>query len=271
MRKLTVYIPTRGRTGHSQQITVREMQQYAKNYHPIIACPPEEVSAHLRYCPEVQAVPVNGIGPTRQWLLENAPTSHVVMLDDDMYFSRRRDPSVAVPLDRCTNLDPMFEWIEEQLSAGFYHGGISARQGNNHIPRPWVDCIRVNNAHFFNRDIFLSTGLRFDALPVMEDFYVTLSMLLKGYPNRVAYHYCWSQRGSGTKGGCSLYRTNELQAQAATKLGELFPDYVRVVKKVSTSGGKLFSGERLDVNISWLKAWADHIGIVTAEPDLRRR
>jgi hypothetical protein len=251
---LTVYVPTRGRTS-MEHITLNELKQFS-NVKPIVACPPNE-EQHFRSRGYDVLVCPDGIGPTRQHILENAPTAGVVMLDDDMYFSRRVNPDSGAPLERCKDLNPLFAWISDQLDAGFIHGGISARQGNNHIHYPVVDCIRVNNAHFFNAHSYRNSGLRFDVLPVMEDFYVTLSLMSFGFPNRVVYEYCWSQRGSGTKGGCSLYRTSELQAQAANELARLFPDYVKVVTKTSISGGKLFSADRTDVNIFWRKLWDD--------------
>jgi hypothetical protein len=275
--ELTVFIPTRGRTGLSTQITLREMTTLG-TIKPVLVCPFEEVLTHRRYTgldADVWGINVEGIGPTRQHVLENSQTRGVVMLDDDMYFSYRPNPSEPRPLERVKDLMPMFQWISDQLDAGFAHGGISARQGNQNIPRPHADCIRVNNAHFFDRDVFLGEGIRFDALPVMEDFHVTLSLLLRGYPNRVAYHYCWSQRGSGYKGGCSSYRTPELQAEAAEKLHAAFPDYVKVVEKESLSQHGTMA-KRKDVNIAWLKAWNDHDinwlrQYKSAEPDLRRR
>jgi len=257
---LTVFIPTRGRTG-IEHITLNEIKKFS-NRRAVVVCPQNEVSHyrnnmmdHQRQY-EVMPCDKEGIGPTRQWIIENSPTRGVVMLDDDMYFSHRPVPEQPRPLERVTTLEPMFEWISEQFDAGFPHGGISARQGNQHIERPWADCIRVNNAHFFDRDVFMAEGIRFDALPVMEDFHVTLSLLLKGYPNRVAYHYCWSQRGSGFRGGCSLYRTDAVQAQAAEALHAAFPNYVKVVEKESDSQHGAMA-KRKDVNIGWLKAWAD--------------
>lgn len=253
---ITVFIPTRGRVGEMKQITLRDMKQFAKRYRPIIVCPPDEVPRHKYYHDLVVGCPFEGIGPTRQWILENSSTRGVVMLDDDMYFSYRPVPDIggAGSLARISDMNLMFDWISDQLDAGFIHGGVSARQGNQNIERASTDCIRVNNAHFFDREIFLGESLKFDTLPVMEDFYITLSLLLRGYPNRVAYHYCWSQRGSGFQGGCSLYRTAEVQAEAAMLLYELFPDYIRVVEKESLSQQGVMAS-RKDVNISWLKAW----------------
>lgn len=271
---LTVFIPTRGRTG-IEHITLNEIKKFS-NRLPTVVCPPSEFQHYNSRNVPVLTCDKEGIGPTRQWIIENSPTRGVVMLDDDMYFSHRPVPEQTRPLERVTTLEPMFEWISMQLDAGYAHGGISARQGNQHIELPSADCIRVNNAHFFDRDVFMAEDIRFDALPVMEDFHVTLSLLLKGYPNRVAYHYCWSQRGSGFKGGCSLYRTNALQAQAAEGLYAAFPKYVKIVEKTSDSQHGTMAA-RKDVNIGWLKAWADRRPLreveqfLHATPDLRRR
>lgn len=283
--ELAVYVPTRGRTSLTS-ITLEELGKFAPDQPTFVVCPSNEVAHYQRKGHKVIECMAEGIGPTRQWIMQHGPqltgARGVVMLDDDIYFSKRVHPDAAVPLERVTDLKPLFQWISDQLDNGYAHGGISARQGNNHIPRPWVDCIRVNNAHFFDALMFNREDIQFDALPLMEDFFVTLSLLLRGYPNRVAYHYCWSQRGSGTKGGCSLYRTAALQAEAAEKLHSIFPDYVKVVEKTAASGGSVFAGvARKDVNIQWLKAWADGQHRVNpylasgeytpATPDLARR
>lgn len=269
---ITVFVPTRGRTAF-EPITLMEVTRKS-SYRPVVVCPASEEKHYNRHF-DVLVCPHDGIGPTRQFILENSPTRGVVMLDDDMYFSVRQFASEPIPLLRANDLHPMFDWIKIQLDSGFAHGGISARQGNNHIPREHVDCIRVNNAHFFDRDVYLHEQLQFHSLPVMEDFYITLKLLLRGYPNRVAYHYCWSQRSSGFKGGCSIYRTPELQAQAAETLASYFPDYVRVVEKRSESQSGAMA-VRKDVNISWLKAWGDREnrimdGYTVGIPNLARK
>jgi len=274
---LTIFIPTRGRVGSSTQITMREMQQFS-SIKPVLVCPVDEVKRHSYYHKgEVWGVDAEGIGPTRQWILEHSPTRGVVMLDDDMYFSRRAKPEEPRPLVRVTDLTIMFQAISDSLDAGYAHGGISARQGNQNIPRPYAECIRVNNAHFFDKDVYLGEGIRFDALPVMEDFHVSLTLLLRGYPNRVLYHHCWSQRGSGYKGGCSSYRTPAVQAQAAEALHAAFPRYVKVVEKESASQHGTMAS-RKDVNIQWLKAWEERAEVtrqftsyVPATPNLARR
>jgi len=250
---LTVFVPTRGRTKF-EHITLNELRRFT-DVTPVVVCPPSE-ALHYRHEQRVDvwASPVEGIGPVRQWILEQSPTRGVLMLDDDLYFSHRPDPNYGGKLERVTDLRPLLARVSDTLDAGFIHGGISARQGNQNIGYPHTDCIRVNNAHFFDRDAFAAQKTRFDALPVMEDFYVTLSLLTHGYPNRVIYEWCWSQRGSGFKGGCSLYRTPEVQATAAEALHMMFPDFVKVVEKTSDSQAGVMAA-RTDVNIAWLKAW----------------
>jgi hypothetical protein len=253
---LTVFIPTRGRIGLNKQITLREFRDKLPSVRPIIVCPAYEAPEHSKYHDYVWPCPVEGIGPTRQWIIEQSKTNGVLMLDDDLYFSMRENPFEPRPLIQCHDLGPLMQWVSDQLDRGYVHGGISARQGNQNILFPWTDCLRVNNAHLFNRDVYLREGIRFDRLPVMEDFDVTLGLLVRGYPNRVAYHYCWSQRGSGLSGGCSSYRTPEVQAEAAEKLHQLYPRFVKIVEKTAISGGSVFAGKpRTDVNIYWVKAW----------------
>jgi hypothetical protein len=276
---LTVFVPTRGRTS-IEHITLNELQKFAKGVEPIVVCSSRESEHYSRRGHKVLICDLDGIGPTRQAILEQSPTRGVVMLDDDIYFSRRVPGTewMGGDLERVPSLEPMFESISRYLDHGFAHGGISARQGNQHIPRPYTDNIRVNNAHFFDRDVYLYEQLRFDTLPVMEDFYITLSLIQRGYSNRVLYNYCWSQRGSGFKGGCSAYRTSEMQDAAARELHTRFPDYVKVVIKSSKSQHGAMA-ERTDVNIQWVKAWhgrdQSHVPMPgytpVSEPDMSRR
>jgi hypothetical protein len=265
---LTIYIPTRGRIGLNRQVTLREFLANS-SHKPVIICPPDEVARHKAYYPRVTGCPAEGIGPTRQWILEHGTADVVVMADDDMRFSYRPVPNVA-KLERCTKLDPLMALIEYYVTTcGFVHGGVGARQGNNrkdgHSPRNGeladghfvVDCERVNNMHFVDRKRVLELGVRFDALPVMEDFHFTLSLITQGYPNRVIHDYVWNQEGSGADGGCSIYRSPQVQAAGAEGLAAAFPAFVRVVTKVSkdTSPAWKQFKERKDVVVSWLKAW----------------
>ena len=262
-----IYIPTRGRIGMSRQVTLREFKAYSTHI-PTIVCPPDEVKAHLAYAPRVLGCPAKGIGPTRQWILNNSSADIIILADDDMRFSYRPNPSIT-KLEKCEALDPMIKLIEWCVGQGFIHGGVGARQGNNrkdcHTRRHGVieaghlfqDCERVNNFHFLDRAKVLAAGARFDALPVMEDFHFSLTLITQGLPNRVIHDYVWNQEGSGAVGGCSLYRTPQVQAEGADGLHAAFPKFVKVVTKVSkdTCPSWREFKERKDVIVYWMKAW----------------
>jgi hypothetical protein len=252
----------------NRQVTLREFQSYS-HHEPILVCPLEEVKAHKRYWPMVMACPADGIGPTRQWILENSSADVVVMASDDMRFSYRPDPN-KVKLEKCEDLDPLVDLMGRCVRDGYLHGGVGARQGNQNknlsgqrakgiLDRGhcFVDCERVNDLHYVDREAVLSLGARFDRLPVMEDFHFTLTLLCRGVPNRVIHDYVWNQEGSGTGGGCSIYRTAEIQAQGARGLAAAFPQWVRLVTKRSkdTSPAWRDFKERLDVIVYWWKAY----------------
>jgi hypothetical protein len=102
-------------------------------------------------------------------------------------------------------------------------------------------------------DTLLKENIRFDDIPVMEDFHVALSLLRKGYPNAIVQNWCWSQSKSNAKGGCSEFRSSEVQTQAAIRLSELHAPFVTVVEKESKSwAGDLAT--RTDVRVAWKKA-----------------
>lgn len=236
-----IYVPTLGRVGRTPTM---EMESSVPMR---LVCPPEERGLHD--FPHIVCDKV-GIGPVRQHILDNAKEDTIIMIDDDMMFFKRSDLWCEdfADLKKIWSLDPIVEWIE---SRDELHGGVSARQGNQNVKVPHK-IGRVNNFHFFKREILGEVD--FTVLPVMEDFYVTLSLLTQGFPNAVVYDYCWNQRGSGAVGGCSGYRTLEMQAEAAFMLHDAFPDFVKVVDK-KTKGSGIFEGTRKDVIIQWIKAW----------------
>jgi hypothetical protein len=89
----------------------------------------------------------------------------------------------------------------------------------------------------------------------MEDHYVTLSLLSLGYSNCMITNAAWDQKGvSNADGGCSSYRSLELQEKTSNKLKDKFPEFVTVVKKKTKTGWNNI-GERVDVRIRWQKAY----------------
>ncbi len=200
------------------------------------------------------------ISAVRQYMIGALATveraNYVLMLDDDLKFFVRDHRTLKLHPASYADIEKMikkmYEWVNVD---GFFATGISARQGNNHIEDSYRDNTRMMNAYMLDRRLINWCEVRFDSMRVMEDFWVTLEMLTRGYRNRVFYEYAWNQIGSGAEGGCSVWRTGKTQRLAAEKLKRVFPDFVTLVEKESRSGWKGLE-KRIDVRVQWRKAYA---------------
>lgn len=256
MNGMTIYIPTSGRP--TRQVTLANIPNALLPMTKLVV-PAREVESYAAAGIDksrILPVSVDGIGKTRQWVIANAKSRYVLFLDDDMDFCYRPDMSSAKlvtlkPGDK--NLDRMFQWCYDELEGGLVHVGISARQGNNHVEKETLDAKRMNNAYAYNVKALRKSGLRFDVLPLMEDFYVTLGLLVQGYANRVTYRWCWNQRGSNASGGCSGYRNAKMQTDAANRLKKAYPAFVKIIEKKSKAVWKGME-VRTDVRIQWQQA-----------------
>jgi hypothetical protein len=220
-----------------------------------LVCPEDEVEDHISKGRNVLSIPegVKGIAQTRQWIIENSDDDQVMMADDDQSFKRRiegdyklRDMGV---LDYVQMFDKVIELLDEYNAVG-----ISSQAGNNRtFPKSVVSPGRMYNMYAFNRNVLIENNIRFDKMVVMEDFHVTLSLLKLGMPNAILQDWCWSSPGSNAKGGCSTYRTAEVQREGALRLAELHAPFVKVVEKESKSWGNGLE-KRTDVRVQWKKA-----------------
>lgn len=204
------------------------------------------------------------IPEVRQWILENAHSRYILMLDDDLTFQFRENPYVTklstfTPQGAQCNayMDVMLCELLEQLKGGYVHVGISARAGNNHCPEAYRDCTRACTSHGIDTETVMQLGARYDRVALMEDFDMTLQLLTQGFPNRVMYWAAHQQTPNKT-GGCSTYRTKEYQAEAAYHLAILWPNYVKAVKRDSKWEGDMTEG-RVDVRVQWQKAYKDGV------------
>lgn len=278
MDETLIVVPSAGRA--TKQVTLRSLRTAGVIGRTVVAAPAKQRLSYQNLQPpcEVVYVPDDfaGIARTREWILTQlAPqraARRVLMLDDDMDFCFKPDWAQA-KLETIKDKQRMLillETLDQWLRMGFVHVGIAARQGSNtpqNLVR-WRDATRMMNAYAYDVDRLLGLVregyVQLGRVPVMEDFDLTLQLLRLGYPNRVTFEYVWNQRGSGSEGGCSTYRTPEVQAQAATELARLHPAFVKTKEKEAKSVWKGM-GTRLDVVVQWLKAFesapAQHIPV----------
>lgn len=263
MKNCTIYIPSLGRAGKftSPTFTWSSIPDELRKTTKVIVTKSEEKvykeAVGPKYAKNILALSekVKGIAAVRAWIIENCPTRYMIMLDDDMKFFRR--PDMKSP--KLEDLNPaqmmkMFTEVLTQLQVEkVSQVGISARQGNNHGTKPIELNTRCMNVHAFDKKELKAAKVKLGRVKVMEDFDITLQLLRAGYNNAVFFKYAWNQKGSGEAGGCSGYRTAEVQAEAAKTLAKLHPGFVKVVEKESKSAWEGLK-KRTDVIVSWKKA-----------------
>lgn len=242
-----MYIPTKGRVGSLRTLTY--LSKYS-NIIPTLVHPANEDHNHSR----VKIVDKKYLGQVWQQIIEDCPTRGVIIIDDDLKFIIRYKgwSDILVPIE---NLNPMFDWMIEQLDKKYVHGAISIRKGNYFIDDEFRDCTNAKDCLFFDKEVLLGENIRFDRLKTMQDFDITLQLLSLGYPNRVGFNWSCDQKDPLAIGGTTLYRTPEVQKEAAYQLAEMWPGIVKVVQKKAASKAKIYGDTRYDVKIQWRRCW----------------
>lgn len=246
-----VYIPTLGRVGEQ-----RTADRLTDGIPFTLVCPPEEGSAHRIFYP-VAACPVKGISNTRQWIMEECSEDVCFMVDDDLDFQIRinRDDMTAWQL-RGASASEIRALFGEMagLAQTYPMVGLSPRPGNNRYDKTRIVMNqRIFSIYAINTKMFKEAELDFRNMPLMEDFYIALSFLTRGYRIPMVADHTWCQKESNASGGCSTYRSAVMQKDAAFKLQSYFPDFVKVKEKATKQGW--FGGTRYDVTIQWKRAY----------------
>ena len=262
MKDLTIYIPTHSRAGsalptqtylpdgvkwHYVVSNEKQRKEYAANgIHNVINCRKK------------------GIARVREWILHNSATRYCYMIDDDLHFAYRTDQwneeKKYFKLAKMTKekfkdmLRDTREYLKNYVHVGVCHRVVNAGAPINTLEESTNK--RLMNIYAYDTKILLKTDVKFGRVPVMEDFDLTLQLLRAGYPNVVMNNYVWTQSASNNKGGCSDYRTLEVQKKAAEKLHKLHPEFTTLVERDTKTWKAGMCEKRTDVVCYWEKAYA---------------
>lgn len=250
---LTTYIPTYRRVG--KQETWSWLPDAVRENTYLVA-PEDEADTLDMLGYNVLACPVQGIGNTRQWIIDQhdrARGNVVLMMDDDLKFSARRmdEPTkFHKPAKGSAPIQDMFNQLNHMMLHVPF-GGLAARSGANRVVEPYRLNSRIYDTWAINVDVAADLGIRVNRLPFMEDFDTALQFLTKGYASLSLNTYVKDDSGSNATGGCSEYRDDAGQDLAAMQLAAMWPDYVTLTERPGWNG---MDGTRTDVRVAWQKA-----------------
>lgn len=251
---MQIIIHTLGRSKFELQHTLQTLLEC--EILPTLVVQEHEADEYQWYEGPVYILPprIKRLAETRDYIIHDMPgPDHVVFLDDDLRFAARRedDRTKFRPASQA-DIHAMFKMIDHQLDC-YAMVGIGAREGGNRNTEEFLYNTRIMRVLGFSRNYLKKHHITFSPLVVMEDFHVNLQILRTGAPTCVCNMWVSDQvGGSDAPGGCSAYRTAEVQTESAHLLASRHPGFVKVVKKKGWQG----QGERTDVIIQWKQAYA---------------
>lgn len=260
LEDMEVFVPSRSRPTRSLTLEALTMNPANRWPNIYLVVPASQARAYAPLAKKHGVVllpcPANGIAGTRQWIGEQAEDSFL-MIDDDLRFYKRgpRTNDAEAESVRLYKFDKndmwsMLHYVSRLLDEKYKHVAISAREGNNRLPIPFVRNSRPLRVLGYRKKEFLACA--HGRVAIMEDFDVTLQLIEQGYPNCVVTEYAQDQPMTQMAGGCSDYRTHKLHEANVKKMALLHPGLVKTRLKENKTGGEF--GTRLEATIYWEKA-----------------
>lgn len=197
---------------------------------------------------------INGhIPETRDKIIDACDKcEYLIMIDDDIRFAYRPNmDSYYVP----QNKDIFENMIIEMLKNCFEEiplVGIAPRQFSHNLKEPIKQNWRIIQVFCMHIPTIIKENIKFmdPKMDYMTDYYFTISLLQRGYKNRVLTRYTKDDIMQA-HGGCSEYRTEKNTNESAIKLHKIFPEIVTPYVKEGGTWGKSHIG----VRIKWKKAY----------------
>lgn len=260
---MLILITSLGRAARQKAVA-----QIPEALHPFVRFFTQEAEAdayrqHLPSTIEVITLPddTDGIAQTRQRAIDAIPKGKVWVIDDLCTFKIRHlsNDGITYTLLSDEGFIELYERVSRHLDK-FIQVGISSHNGNNRILERSVINNRSYSTYGLRTDVMHRANIRFDAMyeqnkecKYMEDFYITLDALSKGYANVVLYDYCFLYPHN-TQGGNSTNRTLKGHNASAVELQRRFPAFVKLKQKAGSWGTQQMDA-RTEVVIQWKKAF----------------
>lgn len=255
---MRIYIPTYGRPDN--QKTYNLLPQHIKKKTWFVIRPEEKKC--FNWAKNVVVCNKKGVPAARQAALDHSSDNVVILLDDDLRFSRRqkdwnidkKKTSILKASEK--DAEEALVWMDCKIRGGRPMAGLSGRGNNNSIEQRWErECHRLMYAFAVNKKLMTNHGIRFDRFKFWEDFHVNLSFLKLGMAT-VANVDIVIDAVTNSPGGVSLYRTREALVKERERFMKFHSPFVRPTEKSAKNWGGTVSATMPDVQIYWRKAYA---------------
>lgn len=187
-----------------------------------------------------------------QWILDDAgayqPHEKAVILDDDLVFSKRegqslktiRNPELLAPL-----WEKMEALLDEYPLVSVHPRAMGHAAPSGHVENGRVICVQGINRRLIG-------PVRVDDFPILADVRLNLTLLGRGDKNALITDYFQDHGPCQAPGGCSIYRTPEMQEACIDDLVRRWPNHVRkVIRKPKVA--KWLGDERVEYVAQWKK------------------
>jgi hypothetical protein len=258
---MILYIMSRGRAGKVTTLGSIPRNWLTRTSLVVPTAEMYEYEKHYRGVGAIIGVPetVTNYSQKFQYILDGLDGMDVndkaVILDDDLVFSTRSDPNRPDALITVRDpdvLDPMFQKIEGLLEA-YPLVSVHPRQMGQNAPRPYALNGRVICVQGFNRKH--TRGIKVDQFPILADVVLNCTLLARGLPNALITEFFQDHGPCQAPGGCSIYRTPEMQRAAVQYLVRRFPGFVKEVER-RPKVAKWMGDTRYDYTCQWKKLFA---------------
>lgn len=236
---MNLYIMSRGRAGRTN---TQNWIPEGWRHKTIFVVPRVEVEDYYRVLGDrfrvMAAHPlVTNYSQKFQWIMDGLPEGpgavkqdpweKCLILDDDLVFSMKNGKSLKTIRDPNT-MGGLF-WYMEKLLDGFPLVGVHPRQMGNNAKQPYEVNGRIICMQGINREH--TRGIKVDAHPILADVVLSCTLLSRGLANALVTTYFQDHGPCQAPGGCSLYRTPDMQRAAVDYLVSRFPGYVKAVER----------------------------------------
>lgn len=261
---MNLYIMTRGRVGKQYTLSRLPEKWRRRTY---LVCPVKEVGEHLDIGVRggILGVPhyVDNYSKKFQYILDGLPglcmdvgqtEEKAVILDDDLVFSRRTADGRLKTVTDPEELGELFDYMEQLLETTALVG-VHPRQMGHLAATPYVENGRIICMQGINRRLI--GKVRVDQFPILADVVLNCTMLARGQGNKLITTFCQDHGPCQAPGGCSLYRTGDMQKAAVAYLADRFGPFVKSVER-RTKDKWLANeeGVRNDYTAQWKKLYS---------------